>query len=264
MTTRLPFTFTPQISRYITEIIKDYNKRIEGVSKKEKITPFPVFFKTYKEEEYVTKHAEEMRLNFVNYLIKKQAVESLVMPKQVSKDTVKDQEFYNEITDEEFNDTTRFFIKNFGLRILDIKPIQAIFEHKLKHSNPTILTEVTELEDSRLGQCVENNENGKPKVKLSFGKNKERHYYKPVLRRMIMELWARRSHICKGKESNGRNAESISIEKLAEEIEIKNKVGMKMLHTQLHNTQNELLKKFSGSILLVEIAGKIQIKVKED
>lgn len=261
MATKLPFTFTPQISRYIDEIIKDYNKRKEGLPKNQKVAPFPIFFDTYKEEEYIAPHNEEMRLSFVNYLINEQAVESLAMPKQASKDTERDDEFYNDFTEEEFNDSTMFFIKNFGFRILDIKPILAVLNYKLKHPNSTIQTEATELKDSRLGQCEEITVNKKIIRVVSFGK-KTRNFYKPILRRIVKELWERRSHVCKKKETNSSNSESVSIDELVKILEINNDASIRMLPGQLHNIQSNLLSKFSSSILL-ETKGMIQIKVTE-
>lgn len=261
MATKLPFTFTPQISRYIAEIIKDYNKRSEGLPKNQKVTPFPIFFDTYKEEEYVAPHNEEMRLNFVNYLIKEQAIESLAMPKQTSKETEGGDEFYNNFTEEELNDTTRFFIKNFGFRILDIKPILAVLNYKLKHPNANILTEATELRDLRLGQCEEEIVRKKIKRVVSFGK-KTRNFYKPILRLIVKELWVRRSHVCKTKETNGSDSEPVSLEELVKILKINNDDDIQTLPVQLHNIQNNLLSKFSSSILL-ETKGMIQIKVTE-
>ena len=234
---KLPFTFTPSIIRYLEEIISKYEKRSQGILNHQSVLPFSITFETYKEDEPFQSHSEDMRKNFVDYLVERDVVKFNFIPgiddrrfdENIITETGSEEEYYAK--------GTAYFETNFGFTILEMSTIKKIWTYYTQHQNPSIL-KGTEAFDLRVGQY------DKDTGKLKF--NKRNHSFNKLLRPLFKELWNRRSHIC-GKKETGSST-IISVGDLAKIPNIeKDTIRLK---AQLHNIQTRLSAKFSKFIIL--------------
>ena len=252
MAEKLPFTFTPNIVRYLKEMIEVYERRNQGVPKDIGFIPFSHKARLYSDDEPFYSFSEPNRKAFIEYVSKNGAAIIQDNEDFTENYVLEDRIEFLAFTDEE--DDGPDVGKAWGTHpwdmdiwIDDIRPVLFLWQEYLRQKSSDELgkgnIEVEQMSfDQKEARLMYRNKS----YSLHKGKSK-----KPLRLRLFEKLWDERMHVV--------NGETTRVGKRLTASELINRLGVEPGKTDFYNLEAALqrkqmpirIEKVGDSVLLV-------------